>query len=331
MEFVGVTVLLFLAAGILVPSIYFTVKKDKARKARWEEIAEKRGGSCYNLQGVKSAHTWGMDVEVGEARVFLDVYTVDKTTYTRARARYPLAVGPKYRVYKEGLMSSFGKALGTQDVYLGVDHDFDDLFMVKCDEPEIMKQVWTTEAMELMRVFFDNCRVDSDEGMVKLMGFGAWTDEHKINTALDLVGILANADLFGHAALAALPGAIYRPVSGTWEEREPATCHLEIRGVTVTLGPIPVKGKARTRASVIPGEELAPFTTPLDPATGLAALEPYLDFSPRIDRLAGCRLQARPGLLTLDWPGIERSMVNLREGAELIASMASAGSKRAYR
>jgi hypothetical protein len=67
--------------------------------------------------------------------VTLDVYTVSTghshVTYTRMRAPFVNRDGFRFRIYRKGLFSGLGKALGMQDIEVGVSSQFDDDFIIQ--------------------------------------------------------------------------------------------------------------------------------------------------------------------------------------------------------
>lgn len=67
--------------------------------------------------------------------VTLDVYTVSTghshVTYTRMRAPFVNRDNFRFRIYRKGLFSGLGKALGMQDIDIGVSSQFDDDFIIQ--------------------------------------------------------------------------------------------------------------------------------------------------------------------------------------------------------
>jgi hypothetical protein len=67
--------------------------------------------------------------------VTLDVYTVSTghshVTYTRMRAPFVNRDKFRFRIYRKGLFSGLGKALGMQDIEIGVSSQFDDDFIIQ--------------------------------------------------------------------------------------------------------------------------------------------------------------------------------------------------------
>jgi hypothetical protein len=67
--------------------------------------------------------------------VTLDTYTVSSghshVTYTRMRAPFVSHDGLRFRIYRKGLFSGLGKALGMQDIEVGYSLHFDEDFIIK--------------------------------------------------------------------------------------------------------------------------------------------------------------------------------------------------------
>lgn len=99
-----------------------------SRKEVWQELARQ-----INARYVEGGFWKGDKVEVdhGDWIVTLDSYAVStgKTTvvYTRMRAPFVNPGGFHFTLYRRGLFSGLGKALGMQDIEIGdpmFDHDF---------------------------------------------------------------------------------------------------------------------------------------------------------------------------------------------------------------
>lgn len=58
-------------------------------------------------------------------------------------------------------MATIGKALGTEDVSLGVDAAFDERFIVRCDDAAEVRAVLSPDAMQTMLGAFRSARAIS--------------------------------------------------------------------------------------------------------------------------------------------------------------------------
>ncbi len=70
--------------------------------------------------------------------ITLDVYTVSSghshVTYTRMRAPFVNGDNFRFRIYRKSFFSGLGKALGMQDIEIGVSSQFDDGFIVQSND-----------------------------------------------------------------------------------------------------------------------------------------------------------------------------------------------------
>jgi hypothetical protein len=197
----------------------------KERREVWQRVAARRGGRYLERRwSLLGAQSEAIEARVGHAIVRLDLYVVSSgkssTTYTRARARFALGAGPRFRVYEEGFFSSLGKALGTQDLELG-DPRFDAIFMVKGDDVEALRRAWTEPARHLLMSRFRHGRAESNGHEVSLIVLGALLDVATLEAMLDLVGELASAGARELEALAKVPDATLEPTGGSWEAPTP--------------------------------------------------------------------------------------------------------------
>jgi len=91
---------------------------------------------------------WREDVlrySSGQWVVTLDTYTVStgksSTTYTRMRAPFVNRDGLYFKVYRSGVLTGIGKALGMQDITVG-NPIFDEAFVVKGNNEERIRQLF---------------------------------------------------------------------------------------------------------------------------------------------------------------------------------------------
>jgi hypothetical protein len=120
---------------------------------------------------------------------------------------------------------------------------FDQRFIVKCDHPEAVRQVWSQHAMRIMLRRFEQATLRSDGRDVELIVGEGLDIPGLIDEALDLVAEIASADIFGVEALRDLPGAVYHPPSGPWNDRSVPYVTLE-HPVPVTIAPAVVGRRA---------------------------------------------------------------------------------------
>jgi hypothetical protein len=112
------------------------------RKEVWQQLSREMGarfveGSFTKADKVQATH--------GEWTVTLDNFAVHtgKVTviFTRMRAPYVNPDGFRFRVYRRGMFSNIGKALGMQDVEVG-QPGFDEDFIIKGTDEGKLRQLF---------------------------------------------------------------------------------------------------------------------------------------------------------------------------------------------
>jgi hypothetical protein len=105
--------------------------------------------------------------------VTLDVYTVSTghshVTYTRMRAPFVNRDGFRFRIYRKSLFSGLGKALGMQDIEIGVSSQFDDDFIVQGNDETKVKALFANA--EIRRLIQEQPQIrlelKDDEGIFR--------------------------------------------------------------------------------------------------------------------------------------------------------------------
>lgn len=208
--------------GLFIALIVYAQKKENERRAIWRTLAQHLGGHYLEQRGSSPC---AIALERNDALAYLDTYVVrsNKSShpYTRCRASFVLPAGPVFRVYREGVFSSLGKALGTQDVTLGIDRAFDDHFMVKADDPGAAQVAMTPTAQGLMRTMHSTSWLQADGSQVTLTWSGHERNPHKMQAAMEIVLEVARWEMGWLDVIAAVPGARYVPAAGPFGQRQP--------------------------------------------------------------------------------------------------------------
>jgi hypothetical protein len=322
-----IVVVLIVAGAISVSAL---VGGQNAPTNVWRQLALSRGGVYFD-HAVRPA----IEVDVRDARVRLEVDLGRPDAPNGAltcRARYLVPLGPVFRV-EAGSVGPIGKLAGAQDVTLGGDRAFDESFIVKADEPSAVRRVWSAQAMRLMFRSLRDARARSNGREIEL----ARSEIHSpavMNAMIDLVGELASADLFGIAALRALPGATYQPPTGPWNERTTPGVVIE-HPAPVTLMPVLIDGRVVTRATVGDGPRAQRVELTVgedgrvEPADGAALLPPAA--AALVDRLGSGTLVIDGADTAFTWRTVETDAGRLLAGAELLAILARGPALGAYR
>ncbi len=319
-----------MALGIAVVAIcgVWAVQESAKRQQVWRDVARRRGATFHEPAGWLGGYA--IEAAVGTTRVYLDSYSEgggnSSTTYTRARARFPLPVGPRFEVYPEGVLSQIGKALGAQDVELGRP-GFDEAFVVKCDYPALVQTVWTARALEWMERFFPGGRAVCDGTEVTLRVPGLIADPATLDAMLDLTGELAGADLLGIAALARLANATVSEPSGAWDDPSPPRAIVELparvevvptmNGYLACTRVTGAAARAHPAFHTAIGSDGLPLADLPDGALPPAATAP-------LRTLAAGRLAVDRATATYWFPRIETNTTHLEAAIALIATFATA-------
>jgi hypothetical protein len=313
-------------AGSLVYALVQAARAQKRVRARrhavWAEVAARREAKLHDADWSRVLGPTGlsMDVEGPEVPVHLEVVSPasndPQLAVTRARAPFWGPGAPVFGVTPAGM---FSKVARRKDVELGEERDFDDNFLVDTDEPERTRSVLSVEARRTLVRRFLGARLASDGVTVEIV-VGAFIDELvDLEALLDLAHGIAVADIYGLAALKALPGAVYHP------RRPGVPPHVTVGDVA--LGPasggagVVTRAQAPARrdpASVVIGDELP---------RELAVLAPV----ERWATLRGSIVSVAGDSATLTWPGVESDPERLRAGIRLVELLAAGPSSGPFR
>lgn len=302
---------------------------QKAPLDVWRQLAARRGGIYLDHPGRPT-----IEVDVREARVRLEIEPGSSTEPDRAmtcRARYLVPLGPVFLV-EAGSVGLIGTLIGARDVVLG-DDAFDACFVVETGEGSAVRRVWSQQAMELMYRELREARVRSDGETIELAR-GTIHSPAVMDAMIDLVGELANADLFGIEALRTLPGATYHPPTGPWYQRSTPHAIIE-QPVPVTLMPVAVRGHAVTRATVGDGPRAQRIEIDVsedgtvEPADGGAQVPPAA--AALLGRVGDGTLVVDGADTSFTWRTVETDAERLLAGARLLAILAGGPALGAYR
>ena len=223
-------------SGLVVALIYQLVRSlgDRQRKIRaiWAALAARRHGT-FDPGEVAFFQSRPMSVEVptGDAAALLDTYVVrqnkSSTTYTRVRAQYVMPFGPRFRVYREGVFASIGKALGFQDVVLGGHAEFDRAFIVKTDSPEATARSFDAATKDLLCRVHAGSTLQADGHSIRLTWVGLEQDPRVLDAAIDIVGQLASYGIGFMTRLLELDHGRYHRPEGTWDGRSSPVIEID--------------------------------------------------------------------------------------------------------
>jgi hypothetical protein len=328
---------LFVGAISLVVVLISGSRRHTARIALWEQVAAERGGVVDAKRYAPFTSTSGsLEVEVGEAAVVVDAYTrrqhSSSKRLVRVRACLLVPAGPRFRVRRKSVLSLVLEPAETRETTMS-DPDFDGELTISTDDPERTSLIWCREARALMLEHFLDGRVECEGRVVKLEYGDAGDARARLDAGIDLVGMLASADLFGLEALERLPGARYFPPEGPWNDR--TIPYVEVDdGVLATVGPVLTAG-GRPVTQVDTEEVVWDEELRLEVAEG-GQTEPA-DVSLPEDALARLRevgsgtLKVTRDRAVFRWAAIEIDRRRLAAGVRLVAGFGVARARGAYR
>lgn len=136
-----------------------------------------------------------VQAQVKSWTVTLDTYTVstghNHVTYTRMRAPFVSRDGFRFRIYRRGIFSSLGKALGMQDIEVGHSLHFDDDFIIQGNDESMVRSLFANS--EIRRLIAGQPKIHlelkDDEGVFR-NHFPEGVDE----LVFQVVGVIKDVD-----------------------------------------------------------------------------------------------------------------------------------------
>ncbi len=287
-----------------------------------------RGGGynrvLYDLvqtRGGRIVRTGELELEVGTMVVRVSTFSAPPAA-THWRVRYPVSGVCPFSVVP-GAGPPTEHAFAGQDIVIGVDDGFDQRYVVRGQDPLLLRRMWSADACRALLAIPGASVVGSRGGLeIERRGEALSTDE--LERGLELVAALDACDLCGAEALRALGG--YQPPAGPFDEREPPRSTPPGPG-EVTVLPVYVRGAAATRAVAVGQSAMIGDGGPLAgldlAAAGIA--------DEIVRRTGDAVLVQSDGELTLTWPQIVHDVAALRAGVELVRGLLRAPSQGPYR
>jgi hypothetical protein len=318
-------------------------RNRRTRRAAWKQVAAERHGELREVGNFWLRRSEILEVDAGPVRVHVDHCfqghqtgsLEDERLHTRCRASYPVPAGPKFRSRRKDLVETLGTLLGDKDVVLDVVPAFDEHFVMRGDDAGAVRAVWSEQAMQSMLRWFKDASIESDGVEVTLRIPKEIHDVRRLGAAIDLVGALAGADIFGDGALRALPGATYHPPAGPWDARTPPCAVIEDHVVPVTITLAVIDRQAVTWATARDGARdqslrlLVHEDGSTAPAEGAAMLP--LAAAPYLRRVGSGTLVMEDAHTSFIWHAVETDPARLAAGARLVAILAGAAPQGIFR
>ncbi len=137
-----------------------------SKKEIWKQLSEQLGSEYIEGSWTKSDK---VVAHIKKWVVTLDTYTVSTAnltvTYTRIRAPYVNKDGIRFKIYKSGIFSGIGAAIGMQDIIVG-NPEFDKAFVIKGNNEEKIKQLFKNPVLQklMLEQPHFHLEVKDDEG-----------------------------------------------------------------------------------------------------------------------------------------------------------------------
>ena len=303
------------------------VRENASAIRRWAALAARRGGEMVS----GDARFWdaptlpSMECMSGRVRVHLDVRGAGIGADLRVRACYFLPAGPSFSLAGRRGVTGLLLGFGGQDVSLGTT-ELDNRFSLKSKQPAMTRIAWTKRAAEKLHL---QATVFSDGRVIDLQLPGWKRSNVELENALDLVGELASADVFGIGALEALPDATLEYRNGPWDRPSPPEACV-LMPAPVRLGPVISGGLPVTRARTECAKQDSYRVTIRDGAAQLTAGRIDVPLA-ELDAPGDGDLVCWGDEIAFMWASIETDPDKLMVGAQLVARLARLPAAGVYR
>jgi len=133
---------IFTIAIVVIVVAAFIIQRQQRDNA-WKQLATDVGGEFISGGAFRASK---VQAHIKQWTLTLDTYTLSAgdstTTFTRLRSGLQNKVGLQFKLFREGLVGKLDKALGGQDIEIGVP-DFDDAFVIQGSDPARMQALLT--------------------------------------------------------------------------------------------------------------------------------------------------------------------------------------------
>jgi len=113
-----------------------------SRKEVWKQLSEEINANYIEDSFLKVPR---IEYKHNNWTIYLDTYTVStgksSTTYTRMRVPFINQKKFLFKVYRKGVFSNIGKALGMQDIEIGYDY-FDNEYIIKGNDEILLRRLF---------------------------------------------------------------------------------------------------------------------------------------------------------------------------------------------
>lgn len=288
------------------------------------------GGGRRRLR--RGTRAFRREVDAGAARVFVDHgFQWDGASnvwMTRARARFVLGAGPRFRLRPRGLLE---RLIGWHSGQPSGDPAIDDFFVAHTNDRASAWAALTTRARSLLVQAFADAELISDGQTVVLWREGDFGRESDAEAAIELVAHVVGFRAHIFERLRKLPGAIYREARGGWQNRVPPSILLHVPA-PVALQPVPSLDGAALAARASCGGAATRVQVEFDdPGSLIAGARQLGSWLTDAARLRPRRLSCDGDDVELVWPTLEVDRERILAGARMVATLAGSGHRSLYR
>jgi hypothetical protein len=315
--------------AVCAGSIWYAVahhnQRMRKRNAMMKKVASSVGGEAREgrSKGLRAIHA-GVVTKLDGVRASVQQWDIKNAVVCEWRAEVTHDAMPRFRVFKEGIGASLGKAFGLQDVDIGANERFNQHYIVRSEQPGMMRAIWSRRSMDAMLKRFPKGSVESDQREIVLKVIEDITRPEVFEVGLRLVARLANADIFGHAALRELRDAVdVARIKGL-----PAVC---IKGPSdIVAGPVSAGDTIvmRIRAPHADGDDAV-----VRVRKGVVTGEARLTGEQRrlVESLGTANIEWASREVSVTWQGIETKVARLEAAVELVRSLVAAPKQGVFR
>jgi hypothetical protein len=273
------------------------------------------------------------EVNDGLARIFVDHgFQWDGSNnvwLTRARASFVMSTGPQFDIRPRSLIS---RMLGIHCGVSSGDPCFDDFFVVRTDEPEPTWAALTTRVRSVLASAFEDARLLSNGSMVSMWREGDFGREADAEAAVEVVSEIVHLHCDVLDSLRRLPGAVFEPPRGGWDERTVPSVRLHTP-VAVDIGPMKETRSGAIGATAECGRTVRPFQLEIDESGDVRGNQEQFPIgaAAALRQVGRATVKCDGTRLSLCWHGLERRRERLLAGAHLIGAFAATQSASLYR
>jgi hypothetical protein len=291
-----------LIVGGAVALTVATARSDKRRRVKILRAVAERRRAELDTGGWFGNPLLSLRLHDG-IRLRISMWSTKHGRYTEYAAALPPPGLPACKVVPVSLTGRVGKALGAQDIEIE-DGTFNQAFIVKGDDPAVVRRLWSRPYAQDMALAFTTSRLECDERSIKLLQ-PIIESVGQVELGIDLVLDLARADPYGQHVLGELPEASIKHGDRFVEVELPGPSRVRV-------GPVERAGIVRT-------------------CVRTSAVGPLPDEAETQVTALGATLQQTEHELQIWWPSVETDMRRLTSAVDVLRRLAGAPSLGVFR